>query len=63
MAFPTTRGSDETFTFAIAWTRSGMPPLEYAFATFRSIGIERRLIRSTRSRSGIRTERPPRTTR
>ena len=56
-------GSEAIFTFAIPCTSSGMPPREKAFSTFTSIGMVRSGIRLTRSISGTRKVRPPRTMR
>ena len=47
------------FMLAIAWTMSGMPPLEYALCTATSTAKRRMSMRLTFSRKGIRKPRPP----
>jgi hypothetical protein len=52
----------ESFTLAMAWTDSGMPPFEYALLTATSTMSSRMSMREMVSSSGVRRAQPRRTT-
>ena len=59
IALSSTGCSPATFTLAMPWTLTGMPPFEYAPCTATSIGMLVKSIESTVSSNGMRKARPP----